>query len=249
MVNETLPFCSGMNCIPLRSILNQPLPPVPPSDQADNVWKPPPSPGRSGAPPQIPTTKRPSAFRKADHALSLDDSGPSVRDLPMPRSRTIGETSNPVPPDDDDYENADLPLPTPAPPPGRSALTRSGVAPIPEGNEAAAPSVEMEGLKASMKFLQSLVEAMQENTRKEFKSLRGEISGLKDTVESLTEQNNELQAQVALSQRSAPSPLGNWIYWRAPIITGMWLLSELCLPSRHAIATGVGSSGSANKLA
>ena len=199
-----------MNSIPLRSILNQPLPPVPPSDPADNVWRPPSSPGGSRGPPQLPTARHPPSFKNANHAASLDESaapGPVTK----PRSRTIGEPSSLVPPlDEGDYEITDFN------PPSHPTLAKSGVvglSPVPERSEAVS-SAEIGGLKASMKFLQSLVEAMQENTQKEFKSLRGDVVDLQATVEDLQKQNQELQAQIeVLGKRGNPSPLGNWINW------------------------------------
>ena len=207
-----------MTNLPFRSILNQPLPPIPPSTETDgNLWKPPPPSVAHGNPPRIPA---PLTAKPSGRTVSVDDAEDenmhSIRQT-KPRSRTLGETSATtlLPPshlDDDDYEKTDLPPPRASPTPSSPLHRRKMPAEnhrsssIPERNEEVSLA-EISTLKASMKFLQSLVEATQENSQKELKSLREEVSTLTASVKLLTERNQQLHAKVeTLSKKVSSNP-------------------------------------------
>ncbi len=199
----------GMTSLSFRSVLSHPLPPIPANGQpSSNVWKPPSSSSKT-LPPHIPPVTKHSAGRTA----SLDDTdNDRTCSLPLtkPRSRTLGEASNFLAPelDDYDYEKTDLPPPPPRSPSSPRRREKKTSRPsIPEADET---SEEITTIKASMKFLHSLVDVIQENTQKELQLLRGEITELTATVKKLSERNEQLEAQVeALSNIGSLTSPGN----------------------------------------
>ena len=56
-------------------------------------------------------------------------------------------------------------------------------------------SAEISAMKDSVKILHSLISTMEENTQKELKGMREEISQLTSIMECLTAKNQQLQAQ------------------------------------------------------
>ena len=199
-----------MTGLPVRSVLKQPLPPVPPDDPADNIWKPPSS-GASAKPaPPLPSKAHDRSVSVGDNLYQNSPSRPPQTKL---RSRTIGETS-PRPPmllEDDDYENADevniQALPSRISNSPRH-MRKTASVPVPERNDVEGSSEDM---KASIKFMQSLVDAVKENTQKEMKALRTEmqreISELRETVQQL---KTQVESQSKPGGKGSPSLLGKF---------------------------------------
>ena len=129
-----------------------------------------------------------------------DNSNPSPSPRPprKPRSKTFGAVDNVYNDEnpDDDYENSDGNLPLVAPPPLPPPLSPSHSSAGSTGKntqENNASPGDITDLKGTVKFLQSLVDVMQENFKKEISIVKEEVTSLTATVEELREMCSALQ--------------------------------------------------------
>ena len=212
----------GLRTVSFTSVLNQPLPPPPsPSNSISSSQLPPPP---QPPPPRATLNRNPSSPsaqarstvrpRVEPPSLSKQPSLPlkatSVESCRKPRSRTVGSSGNDEE-DDGDYVNDDLDknsppsYPPPSPLHSLPASLASRNTPNKGAGQKAGPTAgggdatEMGKMRDTVKFLEKLVNAVQENSHKELSSMQRQITELKSQVETLSNKCKNLEQQLERS--------------------------------------------------